>query len=120
MRMILLATVLLLAGCDQMKERAGFPDPARMEAEGKAIGGGCRNSGRGLEDCYRLNPDAGKAAIYAGWKEMNEYMAKNSMAAVEPTIPPESPAPPNKKKRKKADAKEDDANAPAAEKDAGH
>jgi hypothetical protein len=109
MKIILLAAVLFLAGCDQMKERAGFPDPARMEAEGKAIGGGCRNSGRGLEDCYRLNPDAGKAAIYAGWKEMNEYMAKNNMVAVEPSIPSESLAPPRKMKRKKADAEEDDA-----------
>lgn len=123
MRMIVLTAALLLAGCDQVKERAGFPDPVRMEAEGKAIGGACRHAGRGLEDCYRLNPEAPKAAVYAGWKEMNEYMGKNNMAAVEPLIQPEAlkPAAPGKK-RKKADA-EDDSTAdekPAAEKDAGH
>ncbi len=80
--------LLLLAGCDQISERAGFPDPAKMEADGKAIGGACRHAGRGLEDCYRLNKAASKAAIYAGWKEMNEYMAKNNMQEVEPTISP--------------------------------
>jgi hypothetical protein len=123
MRMILLAAVLLLAGCDQLQERAGFPDPARVEAEGKAIGGACRHAGRGLEDCYRLNAEASKAAVYAGWKEMNEYMAKNNIMAVEPTIQPDllKPAAP-RKKGKKADAEEDGAAAekPATEKDAGH
>lgn len=77
-----------LAGCDRLSERAGFPDPARQEADGKAIGGACRHAGRGLEDCYRLNKAASKAAIYAGWKEMNEYMAKNNMQTVEPSLSP--------------------------------
>ncbi len=123
MKTILLAVALLLAGCDQLKERAGIHDPARVEADGKAIGGACRNAGRGLEDCYRLNADASKAAIYAGWKEMNEYMTKNSMEVIEPTIPPEAlapPAPPPRKKSRKADAEEGSAHAPAKEKDAGH
>ena len=77
---------LMLAGCDQIADRAGFPDPTKVEADGKAIGGACRHAGRGLEDCYRLNKTASKAAIYAGWKEMNEYMAKNNMPVVEPSI----------------------------------
>jgi hypothetical protein len=88
----------LLAGCDQLSERAGFPDAARVEADGKAIGGACRHAGRGLEDCYRLNKGASKAAVYAGWKEMNEYMAKNDMQAVEPTIGPNGVEPGKKKK----------------------
>lgn len=75
-----------LSGCDQLSERAGFANPAKVEAEGKAIGGACRHAGRGLEDCYRLNKNASKPAIFAGWKEMNEYMVKNNMQAVEPTI----------------------------------
>jgi hypothetical protein len=80
----------LLGGCDRLKERMGMSDPAKREEEGKAIGGGCRNAGRGLEDCYTLNSDAKKSAIYAGWKEMNEYMLKNNMQALPPVIPPES------------------------------
>jgi hypothetical protein len=95
-------SAVMLLGCDQISERAGFPDPAKTEAEGKAIGGACRHAGRGLEDCYRLNKDAHKAAVYAGWKEMNEYMVKNNMQAVEPTIPPEELTPPATKKKKKA------------------
>jgi hypothetical protein len=89
----------LLAGCDQLAERAGLPDPAKIEADGKAIGGACRNAGRGLEDCYRLNKESSKAAVFAGWKEMNEYMLKNNMQTIEPTIPPEFGLPLKKKKK---------------------
>ncbi len=86
-RLILaLLTLGLLTGCDQISERAGFPDPAKKAAEGKAIGGACRHAGRGLEDCYALNPTASKSAVFEGWKEMNEYMAKNQMQAVPPEI----------------------------------
>jgi hypothetical protein len=98
---MLFACALLLLGCDQVKERAGFADPTKMEAEGKAIGGACRHAGRGLEDCYQLNKLASKSAVFAGWKEMNEYMLKNNMQAVTPIIPPESLVP--KKKRKPAE-----------------
>lgn len=100
-----------LAGCDQISERAGFPDPARVEADGKAIGGACRHAGRGLEDCYRLNKGASRAAVYAGWKEMNEYMAKNNMEAVAPTIGPNGIDP---AKKAKADETAHPAKAPEA------
>ncbi len=99
----------LLSGCDQLSERAGFPDPARIEAEGKAIGGTCRHAGRGLEDCYRLNESASKSAVYAGWKEMNEYMIKNNMQAVAPAIPPAALAQPKKKQADAEDENPEDA-----------
>lgn len=89
----------LLPGCDQLSERAGFPDPAKQEAEGKAVGGACRHAGRGLEDCYRLNKYASKPAIYAGWKDMNEYMVKNNMQSVKPTLPDVSAMIPSLKKK---------------------
>lgn len=82
----LLLALGVLPGCDRLSERAGFPDPAKQAAEGKAIGGACRHAGRGLEDCFALNPNASKSAIYEGWKEMNEYMAKNNMQAIPPDI----------------------------------
>ncbi len=84
--LILPMALTLLTGCDRLYERAGLPDPAKVLAEGKAIGGACRHAGRGLEDCYALNPTAAKSAIYDGWKEMNEYMAKNGMQAIPPEI----------------------------------
>jgi hypothetical protein len=96
--------VLMLSGCDQVKQRLGMPDPAVQAAEGNAIGSACRHAGRGLEDCYRLNPAANKASVYAGWKEMNEYMLKNNMQAVAPVIPVDDPdpgAPAERKPRKK-------------------
>lgn len=88
--LILPMALTLLTGCDRLYERAGLPDPAKVLADGKAIGGACRHAGRGLEDCYALNPTASKSAIYDGWKEMNEYMAKNDMQAIPPQIDPKA------------------------------
>ena len=78
-RLLLLpALALLLAACDI----PGLgPDPriAQREADGKAIGGACRHALRGLEDCFTLNPKAPKAAVFAGWKEMDAYMRENKL-----------------------------------------
>ena len=60
---------------------------ARKEAEGKAVGAGCRHAARSVEQCYTLNKRSDKAAVFTGWKEMNEYMTENKIEAVPP--PPE-------------------------------
>ena len=73
--------VLLLAGC----EIPGvYPDPkvAQREADAKATGGACRYALRGIEDCYTLNPKAGRASVFAGWKEMDVYMRENKVEGV--------------------------------------
>lgn len=83
-----LVALSTLAGCEQL----GIPDPAKEAAaaieEGKAIGAACRHSGRALEDCYALNPGAHKAAIFEGWRAMNDYMTENKLEVVPPTLPP--------------------------------
>ena len=81
-----LLVLLSLSACDAVKERIGIQDPAKAEAEAKAIGAACRLSGRGLEDCYSLNESYPRASIYAGWKEMNEYMADRKMAEEPPKL----------------------------------
>jgi len=88
MKHVIWLALMFLVGCDVIKERAGIPDPAKIEAEGKALGSACRHAGWGPEDCYRINPDASKPAMFAGWKEMNEYMIKNNMEILPPTVPP--------------------------------
>lgn len=93
--------LLLVAGCDQLKERAGIPDPAKIEAEGKALGSACRQAGWGIEDCFRLNPYSSKAAMFSGWRDMNEYMLKNKMEAAAPVIPPDGSPPPVASRAKK-------------------
>ena len=86
---IILALCLtpLLGGCDLF---GPAEDPAKIaaakEADGKAIGGACRHSGRALEDCYVLNPKALKSAIYSGWLEMDAYMRDNKIAPVVPDL----------------------------------
>ena len=84
-----LATLLLaiaLGGCELL----GGEDPAKAaaakEAEGKAVGGACRHSGRALEDCYVMNPKAMKSAVYTGWRDMDAYMRENNIQAVVPDL----------------------------------
>jgi hypothetical protein len=96
-RYVALLTVItfsLLSGCD----RLGIADPAKeaaqKEADARATGSACRHAGRAIEDCYALNPEAARSAVYAGWKEMNDYMRENKIEDVKPEIarnaPPET------------------------------
>ena len=92
LRLLLLAPVLVLAGCDI----PGLgPDPRvlQREADAKAIGGACRYAQRGIEDCYTLNPKASKASVFDGWKEMDQYMRDNKIEGAPSTLPPPAPAP---------------------------
>jgi hypothetical protein len=96
---------LLLGGCDLLGIEAPEQMAARKEADGKAIGAGCRHSARSVETCYELNKRADKAAVFAGWKEMNEYMSENKIEAVPPPAPAAA-----------SEAGEDDEEAPAKKK----
>jgi hypothetical protein len=81
-----LSFAIVLVGC----ELPGSEDPAKIaeakEADGKAVGGACRHSGRALEDCYVMNPKALKSAVYAGWRDMDGYMRENNINAVVPDL----------------------------------
>lgn len=85
----LLAAALLpfLAGCDQLGIESPAAVAARREAEGKAIGAGCRHAARSVEACYGLNKRADKAAVFAGWREMNDYMRENKLEAMPAPTP---------------------------------
>lgn len=94
---LLVLMLPLLSACEMVYELLEIPDPqkqaAARQAEGAAIGGACRHTGRSLEDCYLLNPDADKAAIFTGWRDMNDYMLMNDMDIVPSRIPnPRDPA----------------------------
>ncbi len=89
MKRLLLALPLFaaLSACEQL----GIDDPVKVaaakEAEGKAVGSACRHAMRAIEDCYVLNPKAQKAAVYAGWREMDEYMRENKLEGIAPVVP---------------------------------
>ena len=104
----LLLSALLLTGCDQLGIETPAVTQARKDADSKAIGGACRHAGRAIEDCYTLNKKADKAAMYAGWREMNEYMRENKLDPVLPVIPPEPPKPSKAVASKPAEGDEDD------------
>ena len=80
------AFLVSLAGCDQLGIESATVTAARVEADGKAVGAACRHGGRAIEDCFALNKKTDKAAIYAGWREMDDYMRENKMEPVPPTI----------------------------------
>lgn len=88
--LVLLAAATGLAGCDQLGIESATVVAARREAEGKAVGAGCRHAARSVEECYGQNKRADKAAVFAGWREMNDYMRENQLEAQPPA--PESPA----------------------------
>lgn len=96
----LLACLLMVAACDQVAHRLGIEDPtqkeAKADAEGRAVGSACRQSGRAIEDCYSIYNWLPKASIFTGWRDMNDYMQSNKLDIVEPKLPP-APGPKKKK-----------------------
>jgi hypothetical protein len=85
----LLSSLLLLgalAGCNLLGTESPEAIAARRDADGRAIGGACRHAGRAIEDCYVLNKKADRAAVFAGWREMNDYMRENQIQAVPPQL----------------------------------
>lgn len=101
---LLVIALLALSGCDQITQKLGLEDPAkkeaRLEPDGKAVGSGCRQSGRAIEDCYAIYTWLPKSSIFAGWREMDEYMRENKLETIVPVLPP--PEKPGTVKKKKA------------------
>lgn len=104
---LLLASVLA-AGCEQLGIDTPAAAAAKREADSKAVGGACRHAGRAIEDCYTLNKKADKAAVYAGWREMDSYMRENKLEPVAPVIPVTPPASAASPPAHKASAAEDE------------
>jgi hypothetical protein len=118
-RLFLLSAVLLpMVGCDQVNQKLGLEDPARkearLEAEAKAVGSACRHSGRAIEDCYSIYAWLPKAGVYAGWREMDEYMRANQIETIAPQLLPAEPPGASKKKKPPAAAAEASADNGAA------
>lgn len=81
-----IAIAALLSGCEMIGIESPEKVAAAREADGKAIGAACRHAGRAIEDCYALNRKAERAAIFEGWREMNDYMRENKIEAVAPQL----------------------------------
>ena len=83
-RSSVLLALALMSGCDMLGIESAQLVAERKEAESRAVGGACRHAGRALEDCFVLNRKAEKAAVFAGWREMNDYMRENKIEEVAP------------------------------------
>ena len=85
--MLTLALTAALSACDALGIESPATALAKREADGKAVGAACRHAGRAIEDCYTLNKKADKAGVFAGWREMNDYMRENKIDPVAPLLP---------------------------------
>ena len=83
-RILLLSAAVFVSGCEMLGIESAQAQAERREADGKAVGGACRHAGRAIEDCYALNRKADRAAVFAGWREMNDYMRENKIDIVQP------------------------------------
>ena len=83
---LLALSATLLVGCEMLGIESPEKVAAARQAEGNAIGGACRHAGRAIEDCYALNKKADKAAVFAGWRDMNDYMRENKIEPVAPQL----------------------------------
>ncbi|MDZ7812730.1 MAG: hypothetical protein U5L74_06285 [Ideonella sp.] len=108
----LLATTLTLGGCDMLGIESATVVAEKRNAEGKALGAACRHAGRAIEDCYTLNKKSDKAAMYTGWREMDDYMRENKLEPVIPVVPRDPPKP---KPKPPADGEEGDDHGAAAD-----
>jgi hypothetical protein len=106
-----LSMLTVLVGCDQLGIESPAVVAAKQEAEGKAVGAACRHAGRAIEDCYTLNRKVDKGAMFAGWREMNDYMRENKIEVVAPVLPP--PGAPASAPKAAAPDEEEEADAPA-------
>jgi len=86
LRLTMLAAAVLVAGCDMLGIESAQVLAERRQADGKAIGAACRHAGRAIEDCYALYRKADRAAVFEGWREMNDYMRENKIDAVAPQL----------------------------------
>lgn len=87
MRHIVLSLGLIVAtstlmGCDALGIETATQINAKKDAEARAIGSACRYALRGIEDCFATNSKAGKAAVFEGWKEMDQYMRDNQLVGM--------------------------------------
>jgi len=87
---LLTTASVLLAGCDALGIESATDVNARKEAEGRAIGSACRHAVRSIESCFQSNPRAGKAAVFAGWREMDQYMRDNNVVGMPTEGEPEA------------------------------
>ena len=90
---LVLLAATLATGCDQLGIESAEKTAAARDADGKAVGGACRHAGRAIEDCYAIYKKAERAAIFAGWRDMNDYMRENKIDAVAPQLTAQAHAP---------------------------
>lgn len=81
-----LAASAALAGCDMLGIESAEKTSAARDADGRAIGGACRHAGRAIEDCFAIYKKAERAAVFAGWRDMNDYMRDNKIEPVAPLL----------------------------------
>ena len=74
------APSLAAATCSASNRPRRSPPRARPTARRSV--GACRHAGRAIEDCFAIYKKADRAAVFAGWRDMNDYMRENKIEPV--------------------------------------
>ena len=85
----LLPALLLLSGCEMLGLETPGMATQRQAAEARAVGAACRHAVRSIEDCFAANPRMSRAAIFEGWREMDQHMRDNDIEGMPPPPPPQ-------------------------------
>ena len=83
---VALTASFFVTGCDMLGIDTPEKIAASREADGKAIGSACRHAGRAIEDCFAIYKKADRSAVFAGWRDMNDYMRENKIEPVPPQL----------------------------------
>ncbi len=87
---------VIAAGCDMLGIESAEKIAASRDADGKAVGSACRHAGRAIEDCFAIYKKADRAAVFAGWRDMNDYMRENRIEPVPPQLAAQAKSEPEK------------------------
>jgi len=86
--LLALPALFALSGCDMLGLETPGMAVQRQAQEAHAVGAACRHAVRSIEDCFTANPRMSRAAIFEGWREMDQHMRDNEIPGM-----PQQPVP---------------------------
>jgi len=86
--LLALPALFALSGCDMLGLETPGMAAQRQAQEAHAVGAACRHAVRSIEDCFAANPRMSRAAIFEGWREMDQHMRDNEIPGM-----PQQPVP---------------------------
>ena len=88
-----ISVISLLSGCQFIDELTQDTTKIAKEKESFAIGAACRQSNKGIEDCFNDHEKIIKSKVLEGWKDMDIYIRENPPPTPPVALPIPTPQP---------------------------